>query len=149
MFSEKLGWIRYTKSMNIFKHLSPHLKMPVLSNQCQWKIAFAACNFYRNTSFRQINTKPIVLSLPFYFYVRLHIFWKWKELSEVTIRVNRFEMTFSSSILHNHTYRIFYRMLWHMFQKRGTPKDFPRHNLCCIVLSEKEIYGVIFPRFQV
>ena len=32
-----------------------------------------------------------------------------KELSQVTIRVNRFEISFSSSILH-HTYRMFYRV---------------------------------------
>ena len=30
-----------------------------------------------------------------------------------------------------------------MFQKRGTPKAFLRHNLWCTVMSEKEIYGVI------
>ena len=49
--------------------------MPLLSNQCQCKIAFSACNFCQNTSFRQLETKPIVWSLPFYFYVWLHIYF--------------------------------------------------------------------------
>ena len=35
-----------------------------------------------------------------------------------------------------------------MFQKRGTPKAFLRHNLLCTVLSEKEIYDVISPDFK-
>ena len=39
-----------------------------------------------------------------------HIFWYWKELSQVTIRVNQFEISFSSGILH-HTYPMFYRVL--------------------------------------
>ena len=56
------------------KHLSPYLKIPVLSNQCECKTAFAACNFCQNTPFRQIEIKPIVYSLPFYFYVRLHTY---------------------------------------------------------------------------
>ena len=38
-----------------------------------------------------------------------HIFRYWKESSQVTIRVNRFEISFSGSSLH-HTYRIFYRV---------------------------------------
>ena len=67
------------------KHLSPYLKIPVLSNQCQCKTAFAACNFCQNTLSRKIEIKPIVWSLLFYFYVRLHIYFdternclKWK-----------------------------------------------------------------------
>ena len=36
------------------------LKMSALSIQCQRKVAFAACNFCQNTSFRQIETKPIL-----------------------------------------------------------------------------------------
>ena len=51
--------------------------------------------------------------------------------------------------MHNHTYRIFYRVLRKMFQKRGTPKAFLRHNLWCTALSGKEMYGLIFPGFQV
>ena len=35
-----------------------------------------------------------------------------------------------------------------MFQKRGTPKAFLRHNLWCTVLSEKKIYGVTSPDFK-
>ena len=50
--------------------------------------------------------------------------------------------------MHNHTYRIFYRVLRQMFQKRGTPKAFLRHNLWCTAVSEKEMYGVVFPGFK-
>ena len=94
-------------------HLSSYLKIPVLSNQCQCKTAFAACNICQNTPFRQIEIKPIVYSLPFNFYVRLHIsfdternFLKWP------LKFFSFEISFSSSILHNHTYHIIYSMLW-------------------------------------
>ena len=96
--------------------------MDVLSNQCQCKIVFAACKFCQNMSFRQIEMKPIVYSLPFCFYVRLHIFWYWKELSQVTIIINRFEISFGGSILYNHTNRMIIQGVM-MFQKRGTPKD--------------------------
>ena len=57
---EKLGWFAIFQWRIIYKHFYPNLKIPVLSNQCQCKIAFAACNFCQNTSFRQIETKPIV-----------------------------------------------------------------------------------------
>ena len=33
--------------------------------------------------------------------------------------------------------------------KRETPKAFQKHNLWCTVLSEQEIYGAVFPGFQV
>ena len=36
-----------------------------------------------------------------------------------------------------------------MFQKRGTPEAFLRHNLWCTELIEQEIYGVISPGCQV
>ena len=52
-----------------------------------------------------------------------HIFWYWKELSQVTIRVNRFEISFSSGILH-HTYSMFYRMLLINVSERGNTSSF-------------------------
>ena len=39
----------------VYKHLYPNLKIPVLSNQCQCKIAFATCNFCEKTPFREIK----------------------------------------------------------------------------------------------
>ena len=44
----------------------------------------------------------------------------------MTIRVNRFETSFSSSILHNHTYRIFYRVLLINVSKTGNTKSFSK-----------------------
>ena len=42
------------------------------------------------------------------------------------IKNNGPSLTFSRSILHNHTNHIFYSMLWQMFQKQGTPKSFSK-----------------------
>ena len=49
----------------LYKHLSPYLKMAVLSNLCQSKTAFAACNFCQNTSFRQMEKSQLSKVFPF------------------------------------------------------------------------------------
>ena len=44
----------------------------------------------------------------------------------MTIRVNRFEISFSGSILHNHTYRMFYRVLLINVSKTGNTNSFSK-----------------------
>ena len=62
----------------------------------------------------------------------------------MTVRVNRFETSFSSNILH-HTYGIFCDKCF----KNGNTKSFLRHNLWYTILSEYKKYMVLFsPDFK-
>ena len=81
------------------KHLSSYLKIPVLSNQCQCKTAFAACNICQNTPFRQIEIKLIVYSLPFYFYVRLHIYFDTERNCPLELIVLRYHFVVAFCII--------------------------------------------------
>ena len=40
---------------------------------------------------------------PFLCVIAHVVFWYWKELSQVSLRVSRFQTSFSSGIMHNHT----------------------------------------------
>ena len=52
----------------------------------------------------------------------------------MTIRVDRYEISFGSSILHNHTYRMSYRVLLINVSKTGNTNSF----------SKTQIYGAAY-----
>ena len=116
-----------------YKYLYPNLTIPVLSNQCQCKIAFAACNFCQNTSFRQIETKANCIKSSLLFLCAITYFDTERNCLKWPLELIGLKLVGAFCIILTVCSTGCY---WLMFQKPGTPITFPRYNLWCSVLSE-------------
>ena len=108
------------QQLKFHNHFSPYLKITVLSNQCQCKTAFAACNVCQNTSFKQSQLSKV---FPFIFmcdYTYILIL-KGIVSSDQLIGLRHH---FSGSILHNHT--IYSTGCYDKCFKNGATKSFSK-----------------------
>ena len=94
------------------------MNMPGLWNQCQLLQPAASA---KTCGSDKQKWRQLCKVFPFIF---MCIFWYWKELPQVKIRVN--EISFGSSVLHNHTCRIFYRVFMINVSKTGNTKTFSK-----------------------
>ena len=118
------------QQLKFHNHFSPYLKITVLSNQCQCKTAFAACNVCQNTSFKQSQLSKV---FPFIF------------MCDYTYILTLKGIVSSDQLigLRHHLVVAYCIIIPYILQgvminvsKTGTPKAFLRHNLWCTELSE-------------